>query len=163
MAEPLVTIQIQGLGSMLNTLLAPILLAEPLRAAFERSGIAVSNEAKTRAPVFRGRLRQSIKWVTDTAPIPQFVRIGPNVDYAYYVHEGRSPGTFPPISAIRLWVERRGIDADPFVIARAIARRGIAGRPFLTDGLRAAEPQVRQAFDAAGVRIEANWAQSGVR
>jgi hypothetical protein len=162
MSEPLITIEVRGLDSVMNTLLAPILLAEPLRVAFERCGIAVSNEAKTRAPVFRGRLRQSIKWVTDTAQVPQFVRIGPNVDYAYYVHEGRRPGSWPPISAIRLWVERRGIDASPYAIARSIARRGIPGRPFLTDGLRAAEPAIRQSFDECGRGIEANWSQAGV-
>ena len=46
--------------------------------------------------------------------------------YLRYVDQGRRPGKFPPIQAIRRWVNVRGLPARAtFPIARAIAQRGI--------------------------------------
>ncbi len=63
-------------------------------------------------------------------------RVGPHVDYARHVLEGRKPGgKMPPWRAIRDWmkVKRLGSDrAAAWAVARSIQRRGIRGRDYLT-------------------------------
>lgn len=63
-------------------------------------------------------------------------RVGPHVAYARYVLEGRKPGgKLPPWRAIQDWmkVKRMGNDrASAWAIARAIQRRGIKPRDYLT-------------------------------
>ncbi len=57
------------------------------------------------------------------------VRVGPSLWYAYFQEYGRKPGKPPPISAIQGWANRHGI--PPFLVARAIGRKGVKPRPFL--------------------------------
>lgn len=63
-------------------------------------------------------------------------QVGPHVDYARYIQEGRKPGgKLPPWRAIRDWmkVKRLGSDrATAWAIARSIQRRGVKGRDYLT-------------------------------
>lgn len=63
-------------------------------------------------------------------------RVGPHVAHARYVLEGRKPGgKMPPWRAIQDWmkVKRLGGDrASAWAIARAIQRRGIKPRDYLT-------------------------------
>jgi len=45
-----------------------------------------------------------------------------------FVDMGRKAGKQPPISAIRKWIQQKGLDEGlAFVIARAIGKRGIKG------------------------------------
>ena len=54
------------------------------------------------------------------------------LDYTEYLTKGRTPGGFPPINAIRKWIDDKGItpkdkiskDSLAFLIARKIAREG---------------------------------------
>ena len=69
-------------------------------------------------------------------------------DYWKYVEYGRSPGKFPPIDAIRQWIQvkpvipniRNGklptIDQLTFLISRSIARNGIPAKNYLGDTLK---------------------------
>lgn len=63
-------------------------------------------------------------------------RVGPHVAYARYVLEGRKPGgKMPPWRAIRDWMKVRRLGdsrAAAWAIARAIQRRGIKPRDYLT-------------------------------
>ncbi len=65
-------------------------------------------------------------------------------EYAQYVHDGRRPGKFPPVDAIRAWVERKGLTITgsnrplaeqqrslTYLIGRKIANEGIEASPFL--------------------------------
>lgn len=45
-------------------------------------------------------------------------------DYWRYVGNGRGPGGMPPVDNIRAWLERAGIAASPWAIAKSIAKRG---------------------------------------
>ena len=49
---------------------------------------SVTNEAKRMAPVDTGRLRASITWQLLRDGDGLFARVGTDVEYAYYVHEG---------------------------------------------------------------------------
>jgi hypothetical protein len=66
----------------------------------------------------------------------------------FWVERGRRPGKQPPIAAIRGWALERGL--TPFLVARAIGRRGIRARPFL-----------RPAFERNKRGIEALFARAG--
>jgi hypothetical protein len=152
------TIRIEGLDKMLRKAEGRHLLSLPLRGAFERSGYVVEVNAKQRAPVDRGQLRAGITHTVDSEQIPQFVEIGTrNIPYAPAVHDGRAPGSFPPVQAIAAWAARKSITADPYILARAIARRGIKGRPFLTDALAASQPRIQGHFVTAAKEIERQW------
>lgn len=68
--------------------------------------------------------------------------------YAIFVDQGRRPGRFPNIDAIRNWIIKKfsasqlsqilagpGLNAVTFLIARAISRRGIRPRPFIEQSI----------------------------
>lgn len=63
-------------------------------------------------------------------------RVGPHVEYARYVLEGRRPGgKFPPWQKIADWLRVRRMDSSrsaAWAVARAIQRRGIKKRDYLT-------------------------------
>ena len=44
--------------------------------------------------------------------------------YLHYLDVGRAPGKFPPIDAIINWIEAKGIEIDPYIIARSITQSG---------------------------------------
>lgn len=53
------------------------------------------------------------------------------LDYGTYVNDGRRPGKFPPVDALRKWVRQRGlaskekeVNSIAYVIGRAIAKEG---------------------------------------
>lgn len=54
-------------------------------------------------------------------------------DYAYWVAVGRQAGTFPPISAIKKWAERKGL--NPYAVAKSIAKKGTPANPFWQNAL----------------------------
>lgn len=63
--------------------------------------------------------------------------------YSPIIEHGRRRGKFPPVRELELWVIRRlGVKPDEakgvaFVIARAIARRGLLGRKVMTNAMPA--------------------------
>jgi len=63
-------------------------------------------------------------------------QVAPHVGYARYVLDGRRPGwRLPPPQKILDWMRVKRIGADrstAWAIARAIQRRGIKGRDYLT-------------------------------
>lgn len=62
--------------------------------------------------------------------------LGPHVNYARAVFEGRTPGgKMPPWRSILDWMKARRIGSDrrtAWAIARSIGRRGIKGRDYVT-------------------------------
>jgi hypothetical protein len=159
-----VTFQIEGLEGILRRADNQHLLTDPLRNAFKRVGVAVSGRAKELAPVDRGQLRAGIGYIVDFEAPPQWVEIGTrNLPYARAVHEGRPPGIWPPYEPIAAWVRRKGLmgddgqPLDPFLVQRAIFRKGIKARPFLTDALQDTEGRIQGFFDTAAKEIEGKW------
>lgn len=78
-------------------------------------------------------------------------RVGPSVGYGIIVERGRRPGKFPPISAIQGWARRHGV--PPFLVARAIARRGTRPQPFVQPSLDNNRARIDQLFARVGVRM----------
>ena len=91
---------------------------------------------------YNADLRNSITSEVEKTLGKMELRVGPNVDYAIFVHEGTRPH-WPPKNVIRKWVVRKlglkGADADraTFFIRRKIARVGTPPRPFMLEALNA--------------------------
>lgn len=78
-------------------------------------------------------------------------RVGPTVRYGLWVERGRRPGKAPPIEAIAGWARRHGV--NPFVVARAIARKGTRPQPFVEPSLQRNLPALRRMFGRIGFRL----------
>lgn len=124
--------------------LAPVILAEEMRTGATRAILAVEGKAKELAPVDTGTLRRSI--THDVQPMAGGIRAsaGSAVPYAEVVEKGRGAGKpMPPTGSLLGWMRRHGIDEGAeFVIRRAIGRRGIPARPYLSRALRELRPQI---------------------
>lgn len=93
-------------------------------------GQRVRTRAVLNCPVRTGRLRSSIQMTLTSAP-PSSVEfnVGTNVEYAYWVHEGRGP-VRPVNKKVLHWV---GPGGEVFTTYAGPAK----GQPFLTDALDA--------------------------
>lgn len=88
-----------------------------------------------------GQLRASIQFSVDGTILQIEME-----EYAKFIHEGRSPGKFPPVDEIRGWVERKGLTIQgssapldtqqrqlAYLVGRKIAVHGIEPSPFIED------------------------------
>lgn len=131
------------------------------RKITNKFSLELSNKIKENAPVDRGRLRAATQlrhYVSNDLGIVSDVIVA--VDYAAFVEYGTGPlgrqmnlfggplpdgyvhgsgGKFPPLKLIVEWVKRKGIagargespEQIAYLIARKIARDGIAAKPFV--------------------------------
>lgn len=131
------------------------IVAEESRRAMERSATLVQNDAKRNIQrqntIDTGQLLNSIARRVE----PFEARIGSNKQYARVIEEGRRPGApMPPSGSLLGWMSRHGIPAEAeFVIRRAIARRGIASRPYLVPALEGNRRAIEREFAAAADRM----------
>ncbi len=81
--------------------------------------------------------------------------VGNPLIYSEVIERGRRPGApMPPIEAIRTWVERKiGPDVSPYVIARAISRKGIEGRRMLQKAVLATQGPAERLWGATAARL----------
>lgn len=141
---------------------APQWLGEEMSKGMRQSGLAVQRESAILAPVDTGRLRASIETQIDGNVIPEWVKIGPTVKYGAFVEFGRKPGArMPPPSALIPWIRRHGGAGNPeaaaFLLARAIAKRGIKPRPYMQDGFKGAQRAISRIWDRVGRSLEMRW------
>ena len=72
-------------------------------------------------------LRNSI--IVELTPDGLQAEIGTPLNYGPYIEFG-TRAHFPPMDALKKWCERHG-DIPPFLVARAISKRGLPARPYL--------------------------------
>jgi|SRR5215831_3306510 len=109
---------------------------EVLRRVNARAALIVQREARDNAWAFRdtGALSRSIQArvedMTVTVSVPSNQ---PTAAYANVMEMGRTAGRAPPpVSALTGWLRRHGVSEEyAYVVARAIGRRGIAGRFYM--------------------------------
>lgn len=98
------------------------------------------------APVgVTGHLRGSVFTSIRGKPTDLRGIVASPLEYAIIVERGRKPGRFPPRAPIELWARRVLGDASLwFVVARAIARRGIAGKHIFEQAAQKGEGTVKR-------------------
>lgn len=83
-------------------------------------------------------------------------------DYWKYIENGRKPGSFPPVDAIRRWIQVKPIvprrddkgrlpttNQLAYLIGRKIATEGIEPTPVMKDALTRLNAEMEQAIDKA--------------
>lgn len=115
------------------------------------SAFKIETEAKRKAPSDTGRLRSSIQ--TEIRKNGFEAVIFTDVEYALPVEEGTVPH-FPPPNALSGWANRHGLNGLEFIIARAIARRGLPPRPFLFPSWDNERPNFINSIKAVARRLE---------
>lgn len=148
-----IDVRIEGLEKLqAGAAAAPATLLSETRTALTAGSLLVEGTARSLAPKDTGRLGGSI-----THQISGLTsRIGPSVAYGLYVEKGRRPGKPPPVAAIEPWARRRG--ANPFLVARAIGRRGTKPRPFLVPALTQSTPRIVALFSKVATKVVARMA-----
>lgn len=146
------------------------------RQITNKFSLDLSNKIKENAPVDRGRLRaatQMRQYISSDLGVVADVIVA--VDYAAFIEYGTGPlgkqmnlfggplpdgyvhgsgGKFPPMKLILAWVKRKGIGGQrgetpeqiAYLIARKIARVGIAAKPFVWPAYMEVKPQWENAM-----------------
>lgn len=116
----------------------------PVRKFFTRSAIKVQGNAREKAPVDRGRLRNDIAYEVDPSTMPRWARIGTNVHYAPYQELGTKP-FWPPKAPLMAWGARKGLTpAEVQRVRVLISKYGIKPKKFMQDGMSDAIPDIRR-------------------
>jgi len=123
----------------------------PVAQDIWRRGQRVLNQARQNCPVDQGALRASLHAEAGQIDGAPSVKIGSNLEYAIYVHEGtglygRGGYITPRSGRFLVWPAKNnsgrgnrrysGGATSNYVFARRV--RGMKGRPFLRDALQAA-------------------------
>lgn len=94
----------------------------------QQATLIVAGAAKRNAPVNTGVLRASIMPEVVNQGNETMGVVGSNMTYAPPMELGTRP-FWPPLTALETWARRHGTTA--YVVARAIARRGLRARHYL--------------------------------
>jgi hypothetical protein len=145
-----------GLDEIVNKT-KPELYRKPLHDMFLRLGNLARNIAIRKAPRNTGELQRSI--MADITPMS--ARIFSIKNYAVPVEMGRRKNSrMPPRGPIEAWLRSKGKDPRAwFVVARAIARRGIKGRFFMRAAYQAVAIKMPLALKTVERQIAASWEQ----
>jgi HK97 gp10 family phage protein len=102
-------------------------LPEVMREAMDDATTLLQHEARRVVVIDTGALRQSISRKVE--PFQGEVGpVAPRGAHGAYVEFGTRPH-FPPVSALEGWARRHGM--NPYLVARAISRRGTRPQPYL--------------------------------
>lgn len=103
-----------------------------MREPMQRATLLVSGSARKNAPVDRGLTRASITPSVSSSGNETTGIVGSNLKSALFMELGTRPH-WPPLAALETWARRHGTTA--YLVARAIARRGLKARRFLQKAL----------------------------
>lgn len=122
----------------------------PIARAVRDSVLIVQRDARKNSPVNTGMLRASILPEVAISGSEVTGVVGSNVKYAPFMEYGTRPH-WVPIAALEVWARRHGMKA--FLVARAIARKGLKPRKFLTNAFNDNRDRIVRIFDKAVNRI----------
>ena len=148
-----ISIKIEGIENLAaGAAAAPATLESEVKLALVAGSLLIEGSARGLAPKDTGRLAGSI-----THNISGLTsRIGPSVAYGLYVEKGRGAGKPPPVGAVAGWAARKGI--NPYVLARAIGRRGTRPRPYMLTAFNSNVGRVTALFSKVAVKVVARMA-----
>jgi hypothetical protein len=147
MAKTPVTVKVIGQKELEKAFRqSPKIVRDAIDPAIRKAILAIQARAITKIPVDRGELRN--------ANVPVFSTLKGVLEnrapYAIFVHEGTRPH-FPPLHAIERWANRHGI--NPYLVARAISKKGTKGIPFYDDAVKDSNPLIDSIFGQALTNI----------
>lgn len=137
----LIEFRLDGQAKLISTLdAAGKAMAKEIRGVLRQSGRTILSNAQAGAPVFTGTLQSRATVQTSAKSLSVAVRF--RAPHSWIIGRGgRKPGTMPPPTALTEWAKARGIDPrKAFIIARAIARKGIIPNLFADRALIAEYP-----------------------
>lgn len=126
---------------------------QEMRQTMQAGLLLLEADQRSHVPMDTRRLMGSITSRIEGSGAALTGRVGPTTRYAFWVEYGRRPGKYPPIAAIEGWARRHGV--HPFVVARAIARRGTRPQPFVGPSLDRNQRTLEQMFSRVGARLTA--------
>lgn len=134
-------------------------LGSEARQTMQQSLDVAEVQIASRTPVNQGTLRAGTSTRILGASLNLTGEVVNPILYGLPVEEGRKPGKMPPVSAIELWVIRKGIAPRgesrgvAYMIARAIGRRGTKGAYMFRDGFNAALPTIKKLWSDLPGRV----------
>lgn len=147
MAAPTLSISIDDRQLVRLMRKYPVEIDNAFKRILSDGSIIVQKELRETAPV--GVTQDLSRKIQRTVTRTQ-ARIRPMAGYTYWVEHGRGAGKMPPWSGsegedFRKWVELKlGTSVPPFVVARAIAKKGTKPQPFVEPAYRKTQPLVRR-------------------
>lgn len=130
---------------------APVRIRTALNTWVQRWSLQSEREAKLYlgSHVSAGATGQTMSSIhTLTGDGGLMATVKPTAKYAYWVHEGRKPGRFPPYAdgtPLSQWAKRMGM--NPFLVARGIAKHGTKGIPFMKEAFDKVSPLAKADSD----------------
>lgn len=156
----------------------PEQMERDMRRTLQASLLLIEADARQLAARDTGRLGGSIN-NRISGTFPSLVgEVGPDARYGRFVEFGRRPGArMPPVDALMGWVQRhwhtiaerrRGVSrrtlrGEAYVLARAIARRGIPARPFMAPAYERNRSRIAEGFARLGLNVVAYLAGQPIR
>lgn len=125
--------------------------AAALRQAMIAGLVLLEADQRTHVTQDTRRLMNSISHSIEGSGASLTGRVGPSARYGFWVERGRRPGRQPPIAAIAGWARRHGV--SPFVVARAIGRRGTRPQPFVEPSIARNRQRLEAIFARVGGRV----------
>ncbi len=130
------------------------LYAGPVEGGITKLSLLAERVARQGAPKDTSALARSIQ----TEKKPLFRRIHSPLVYHPVMEAGRRPGgRMPPPGALAGWARRKGYTGSLFVLARAIARRGIKGRFYMRAAAKSVRNALPEVLRDASRDIETRW------
>lgn len=124
------------------------IVGDAVAAGLDKASALLWREAILNTPKSTGTLAKSIMRDIE----PTHAKIYPTLMYGLYVHEGTKPHGIPkseiqPGGSLYRWAKKKGI--DPYLVARAIARKGTKAQPWLAQTMDKSEKAVIDLFEDA--------------
>jgi hypothetical protein len=126
-------------------------LPTTMHQAMQGSLLLVEADARRNVKRDSGRLQNSISYSITGSGANLTGRVGPSVKYGIYVERGRGPGRPPPVAAVAAWARRHGV--NPFLVARAIGRKGVKPAPFLLPAFEKNRGRILDLFGKVAGRV----------
>lgn len=141
-------VKIEGLDDLQKMFKqSPKVVTKNLNTAIKQSVFTLLANARMDAPIDQGFLRNA-GMVTSFQVLKGLLQN--KAPYALYVHEGTRPH-WVPLAAIKGWADRHGI--PPFLVQRAIARKGTKPKPFFKDSIESSQEAIDKFFSQATENI----------
>ena len=132
------------------------LVGEPLAEVISEATLLTERHAKQGAPYDVSPLKRSL--VGDAQPMHG--RVFSTLNYAAPMEFGRSAGQKPPPpESLVGWLSRHGNFTTPWVLARAIARRGVKGRFFMKKAAQKTQDALPGMLTKMGIKIDREFSK----